>query len=127
MKVNDIEDVVRSFYNLAMKDFLIGYQFRKINNLNEPKIFEEHIKRITSFWELQLTGNLTEKSHLPFKLIEVHLPLNIKSGELGRWELLFNEVLDKSNLSESCIQQWKLKIRELKKRMLAHPTLFKTN
>ncbi|MBC74748.1 MAG: hypothetical protein CME64_01915 [Halobacteriovoraceae bacterium] len=85
-----ILEVVTDFYSKATFDFLIGYQFRKIED------FDSHLPRIASFWELQLNGKITNREHLPFKLIEVHSPLKIKRGELGRWVTLFQETLESS-------------------------------
>ncbi len=114
---NEILEVVTRFYVKATQDFLIGYHFRNIDN------FETHIPRIASFWELQLTGVLTEKKELPFNLIKAHLPLKIKYGELGRWVLLFNEVLEQSNLLHISKTDWIEKIDTFKEKLLKHPTV----
>ena len=90
IKFDTILEVVTDFYSKATIDFLIGYQSRKIDD------FDSHLPRIASFWELQLNGNISNREHLPFKLIEVHFPLKIKKGELGRWTILFKQTLDRS-------------------------------
>ncbi len=100
--------VVHAFYEKAKNDVLIGYHFRIIQD------FETHIPRIASFWELQLLGISTRPITEPFDVLKVHMPLNIKRGELGRWLLLFNKTLDEqthlspefSKLNET----WKLKL-----------------
>jgi truncated hemoglobin YjbI len=89
MNKNDwILSVVQSFYDKARFDLLIGYHFRNIPD------FETHIPRIATFWEMQLLGNPSRKIDKPFDVINVHNPLGIKRGELGRWLVLFRKTLD---------------------------------
>jgi len=83
-----IFQVVDSFYDKAKIDVLIGYHFRVISD------FDTHIPRIATFWELQLLGKPSRKIDEPFDMFNVHLPLLIKPGELGRWLLLFRKTLD---------------------------------
>jgi hypothetical protein len=86
-KIQFISVVVRSFYNEAKNDILIGYHFRNIPD------FEDHIPRIIAFWEIQLLGKSSSKISPPFDVINVHVPLGIKKGELGRWIVLFKKSL----------------------------------
>ena len=89
MTKNDwILEVVDSFYAKAKIDVLIGYHFRVI------KDFDTHIPRIATFWELQLLGKPSRVVEEPFDMMNVHLPLLIKPGELGRWLILFRKTLD---------------------------------
>jgi hypothetical protein len=89
MNSNDwIFNVVTSFYSKATSDILIGYHFRNIVD------FEDHIPRIVTFWEMQLLGKSSQKTDTPFDIINAHIPLKIKRGELGRWLLLFRQTLD---------------------------------
>lgn len=80
--------VVDSFYQKAKTDILIGYHFRVISD------FDTHIPRIASFWEMQLLGKSSREISRPFDLMKIHMPLNIKKGELGRWLLLFKKTLE---------------------------------
>ena len=89
MKNQDwILKVVQSFYEKAKTDILIGYHFRNIQD------FEEHIPRIASFWDLQLLGKTERQISHPFDVMNLHLKLGIKRGELGRWLVLFRKTLD---------------------------------
>lgn len=92
--------IVKEFYHVATTDFLIGYQFRKIqtkeglNPLLPPiEAFESHLPRIEKFWRMILLGERLEDSP-PFDLIGVHRNLRIRKGELDRWVLLFNQTLE---------------------------------
>lgn len=111
-----IEEVVYDFYEVATKDFLIGYHFRKIA-LQEKKpdhpllppmeAFKDHLPRISIFWKNQLLGEKVPENSPPFNLINVHHELKIRKGELGRWLVLFKEVLKnkatEKNLSQEII------------------------
>lgn len=79
--------VVDNFYSKARYDVLIGYHFRNIPD------FDEHIPRIASFWDLQLTGKTERKITHPFDVLNLHINMGIHRGELGRWLLLFRQSL----------------------------------
>jgi truncated hemoglobin YjbI len=80
--------VVDSFYQKAKSDILIGYHFRVVSD------FDTHMPRIATFWEMQLLGTTSRELSHPFDVMKVHVPLNIKRGELGRWLLLFKKTLE---------------------------------
>ena len=86
-----IFEVVKSFYDKAKTDVLIGYHFRIIPD------FEEHIPRIAAFWEIQLLGGTKRTLSEPFDVMKAHIPLGIKRGELGRWMVLFKKTLDEKS------------------------------
>jgi len=91
-----IEELVDSFYEKAISDFLIGYHFKKIQTGDAlyPTLsdFAHHLPRIKVFWKTQLLKDF--KNTLSFNLKESHIPLKIRKGELDRFMLLFNESLD---------------------------------
>jgi truncated hemoglobin YjbI len=96
-----IISIVKSFYEKATQDVLIGYHFRKIqlksgidhHPLRPPiEAFAHHLPRINEFWMVQLGEK--KKSEIQFDLIDVHRALFIRPGELGRWIALFNQTLD---------------------------------
>ncbi|TNE99313.1 MAG: hypothetical protein EP326_08385 [Deltaproteobacteria bacterium] len=126
-----IEEIVTEFYKKATSDFMIGYHFRKIatekgeNPLAPPiEAFADHIPRITTFWEIQLTGK-TEQVYSPFDLITLHKQLSIRKGEVGRWVLLFKETLnDYKKSNEELVMKWETKISEFEKRFLESSILF---
>ena len=93
-----IKKVVESFYSKAVKDVIIGYHFRKIQERESKDVlnpdisfFENHIPRIVTFWKFQLLGEKTDQT---YNLISSHAPLKIRRGELDRWLMLFNQTLD---------------------------------
>ena len=98
-----ISKIVYEFYKKATTDFLIGYQFRKIQDfegsdpLSPPiEAFSSHLPRIEQFWCVQLLGHSLEGVE-PFDLINIHLPLKVNKGEIHRWILLFKETLNENS------------------------------
>lgn len=124
-----IYSVVDTFYEKAMKDVMIGYHFYKFG---QPEVLEPHLQKITSFWEMQLTGTTSVPITTPFHLLFTHLQLKIKRGELGRWIKLFHETLDL--LEEQTAAEypqvkeltalWKERIAFFEQRFTDHPQMF---
>jgi truncated hemoglobin YjbI len=116
-----IYKVVESFYEKATKDVLIGYHFDKFSN---PLELQDHLERITSFWEMQLTGSTSIPLTGPFHLLFTHLKLKIKRGELGRWIILFHQTLDLHDLDQELVVYWKHRISLFEERFKSHPQMF---
>lgn len=133
-----ISIVIEKFYNKAINDVLIGYHFSKFQN---PNVLAHHLERITTFWEMQLTGATTKPLEgESFRLLFTHLQLNLKRGELGRWIVLFHQTLDEMVLlfetevndqnTEELSQikmistEWKKRIALFEERFLSHPMMF---
>lgn len=119
-----IYKVVETFYEKATKDVLIGYHFEKFN---APEALIPHLIRITSFWELQLTGSTSIPLSGPFHLLFTHLELGLKRGELGRWIVLFHQTLDSLNVDPELAQVWKERIGLFEERFKMHPQMFELN
>ena len=145
---------MEDFYAKAVKDPMIGHQFRKIQSFEpqDPKdvltppleAFSHHLPRIASFWELQLLGSSSRKIESPFNLIQTHKKLNILPGELGRWMVLFKETLKEKReerlieLDESSptrlmgqiqdeidlLEKWEERAEDFRDRFLNSPHLF---
>ncbi len=130
--------VVENFYKKAINDVLIGYHFAKFQR---PEVLQHHLERITTFWEMQLTGQTSKPLEGDsFRLLFTHLQLNLKRGELGRWIVLFHQTLDEmvhlfeqeiSNPESQELKQiimisteWKKRIALFEERFLSHPMMF---
>lgn len=119
--MNDlITKIVEDFYRLATVDVMIGYHFRKIREkdgvhpLKPPlEAFSKHLPRIANFWEVQLLGEKIKGKS--FDLISLHRELGILPGELGRWLLLFRQVLENYDQKDELIILWKEKLNHFEK------------
>jgi truncated hemoglobin YjbI len=110
-----ILEIITAFYEKATVDILIGYHFRKILN------FDKHLPRIASFWQLQLTGKIDQRTELPFQLLQVHIPLKIKRGEVDRWVTLFEQTLlhfkNQKKIEEVQLTMWMEKVHHFKEKL----------
>ena len=127
--------VVESFYKKALNDILLGYHFARFQ---DPDVLSMHLERITTFWEMQLTGGVTKPLEgRGFQLLFTHLQLGIKRGELGRWIVLFHQTLDELveqfklqapieevKEMELISKVWKEKIAFFEERFKSHPQMF---
>lgn len=129
--------VVETFYQKAINDILLGYHFARFS---EPDVLAEHLERITTFWEMQLTGKVTQPLvGRQFQLLFTHLQLGIKRGELGRWVVLFHQTLDEMTEQfrtqatpeqvqeiELIATEWKKRIAFFEERFKSHPQMFRS-
>lgn len=111
-----INRVTRSFYKKAINDVFIGYHFRKITGEKGPistiEDFSEHLEKINAFWQAQLLGIKLPKGVA--HLLQAHVYLKIRIGELGRWVVLFKQTLDElRDLDPHFINSWENKIDTL--------------
>jgi hypothetical protein len=125
VSANIIDQVISDFYELAKKDILIGYHFRHI------KDFDSHIPKIQRFWYLilqELTPSQRKdviKKGIPKNVIHSHEYLKIKKGEVGRWVLLFNQILKKHEKSApELILKWRDEIKKFEKIFLNAKALY---
>ncbi|RLA64839.1 MAG: hypothetical protein DRQ88_10380 [Epsilonproteobacteria bacterium] len=117
--MDKIKEIVESFYSKAVKDVIIGYHFRKIQegksvDVLSPDIsfFKDHIPRIVTFWKFQLLGEKTKET---FNLVNSHIPLSIRPGELDRWLTLFHQTLDEFE-NDELIALWRERLSFFEKR-----------
>ena len=89
---NDIVKVLRSFYQKAMPDGLIGHFFTEVVQLD----IEEHVPVIADFWEAVLFDRTTYRKNV----MEVHRNIDqisaIKKEHLDHWVQLFVQTVDEN-------------------------------
>lgn len=126
--MNDADFVLQTiekFYAKATTDFLIGYHFRHITDFNT------HIPRIAAFWDIQLFGSTQRHLDSPFDVINKHIPLMIKPGEVGRWIVLFTETLKEQERSSPekmvLIERWYPKLEFFRAKFLSIEKLYPKN
>lgn len=89
----DINHLVNSFYTKIRKDELLGSIFN--SHIAEEK-WEEHLQKLTDFWETNLFGIRKFKGNPTQKHIKVDKNLNytIEQNHFGRWLQLWFETVD---------------------------------
>ena len=111
-----ILEIITSFYDKANYDILIGYHFRVIED------FSSHLPRISYFWQLQLTGEIDDRSHLPFEIIPLHKALKMNKGEVFRWVKLFDQTLEDfvidNKITKEQKVEWLLKVEIFKNKLI---------
>ncbi len=90
---NDIDHLMRVFYERALADEVIGYIFTNVANLD----LHHHLPIIGDFWETLLfrTGDYASRGRNP---LEVHRQIHLKSAlepkHFSRWLELFVQCVD---------------------------------
>ena len=86
----DIEVLIRAFYEKAVKHEMIGRFFTEIIPLN----LDEHLPKMFDFWEMVLFDGNNYKGNP----MQIHLDLNAKSplqeAHFKAWIHLFNATVD---------------------------------
>jgi hemoglobin len=86
----DCERLVRAFYAQALEDPLIGFIFTDVAKLD----LEEHVPRITSFWETILLGNRTYGGGAFGPHAALHARIGLREGHFERWLQLWSGTVD---------------------------------
>lgn len=84
--INDIKQMVDSFYGRVQKDDLIGPIFNEKLNGRWP----EHLEKMYKFWETVLLDNHSYYGS-PFA---PHARLPVEKLHFDRWVMLFNQNMD---------------------------------
>jgi hemoglobin len=86
----DIENLLRQFYEKVKRDEVIGYIFNDVAKID----WDHHIPLIVDFWETILLGHPVYSKNA----MEVHYQLNrkepLKQEHFNRWLGLFTETVD---------------------------------
>jgi len=90
----DIEDIVARFYEVMLKDPIIGFIFTDVAKIH----LESHLPIIVDFWEdsLFLQGPLAERKYNNNTLqkhLEINAKMPLKSGHFTRWLYLFEQAV----------------------------------
>lgn len=85
----DIEQLVSTFYQKAIKDELIGHFFSEVIPLN----LEIHLPIICDFWESTLLGNLVYQSNPMIKHLALAEKSVMNSAHFERWLLLWKQTV----------------------------------
>jgi hemoglobin len=80
---DDIERMVRSFYEQVLKDELLAPHFEGLD-------FERHFPRMIDFWAFILL----EKTGFTGNVFDKHRHLNIGQEDFDRWLSIFRQTVD---------------------------------
>ena len=86
----DCERLVRAFYGRALVDPIIGFLFTDVARLD----LEQHVPRITSFWETILLGARSYGGGAFRPHAELHFKVPLTRGHFDRWLYLWTITLD---------------------------------
>ena len=87
---SDCEELVRAFYGRALADPIIGFLFTDVAKLD----LEEHVPRITNFWETILLGARSYGGGAFRPHIELNLKVPLTRGHFDRWLHLWTMTVD---------------------------------
>ncbi len=87
---DDIELVVREFYEKLLVDEVVGFLFTEVVQLN----LEEHFPKLIDFWEDQLLGT-NKYAGNPMRVhMNLHQKEPLTKAHFDRWLFFFNETID---------------------------------
>ena len=86
----DCERLVRAFYERALVDPVIGWLFTDVAKLD----LEEHVPRITDFWQTVLLGGLAYRGGVFGPHARLHEKAGLRPGHFTRWLALWTETVD---------------------------------
>lgn len=86
----DCERLVRAFYARALRDPVIGFLFTDVAHLD----LEQHVPRITNFWETILLGARTYEGGAFRPHLELNAQVTLRRGHFDRWLHLWGATVD---------------------------------
>jgi hemoglobin len=86
----DVERLVRAFYGKALTDPVIGFIFADVAKLD----LEEHVPRITAFWETIVLGAKTYAGGAFGPHAQLHAKVELREGHFERWLQLWFGTVD---------------------------------
>ena len=97
---DDCERLVRTFYERAFEDPIIGFLFTDVARLD----LEAHVPRITSFWETILLGRRTYGGGAFRPHAELHAKVPLRRAHFDRWVALWSQTVDEQFAGERAEQ-----------------------
>jgi hemoglobin len=100
----DIEELLKSFYEKAFKDELIGFYFTEVVKLN----LETHLPIIADFWETILLHSSKYNGDPMNVHKHIHALSPFKPEHFDRWVLLFQQTVSgifEGNIAELAKQR----------------------
>ena len=92
----DIEHLVASFYDRALRDETIGYVFTEVARLN----LATHLPVICDFWESILLGNMIYRGNPMLKHLELAEKTELTPAHFGAWLRLWEDTVKENFTGE---------------------------
>jgi len=93
----DIEDIVTRFYQVMLKDSIIGFIFTDVAKIN----LEHHLPIIIDFWDDSLFKHNNYSGNTLQKHMDIHQEMPLRPGHFTRWLFLFNKAVDERHQGEN--------------------------
>lgn len=87
----DIERLVRAFYDRAMVDDRIGYIFTEVAKID----LDEHLPTMFDFWETMLLGGNRYRGGAMHKHVDLHRQSPLLEEHFVRWLELWDATIDR--------------------------------
>ena len=85
----DIEDIVTRFYEVVLKDPIVGFIFTDVAKIH----LEEHLPVIVDFWSDVVFKHKLYRRNTLQKHLDLHQKMPLKPGHFSRWLYLFDKAV----------------------------------
>jgi len=86
----DIEDIVTRFYQVMLKDPIVGFIFTDVAKIH----LEEHLPIIVDFWSDVLFKQKLYRGNTLQKHLDIHQKMPLRPGHFTRWLYLFTHAVN---------------------------------
>lgn len=86
----DLDRLMRSFYNKLLVDDVVGYLFTEVIDLD----LEDHFPRLVNFWEVQLLNAGRYEGNPMGVHMDLHAKESLTKAHFERWLEHFNSSVD---------------------------------
>ncbi|MBL4671288.1 MAG: group III truncated hemoglobin [Arenicella sp.] len=94
---SDIEDIVTRFYDVMLKDPIVGFIFTNVANID----LQHHLPIIVDFWDDSLFKQNNYSGNTLQKHLDIHQKMPLQPGHFTRWLYLFSKAVDQSHAGEN--------------------------
>ncbi len=94
---SDIDDIVARFYEVMLKDPIVGYIFTDVAKID----LGHHLPLIVDFWADSLFKQQSYHGNTLQKHLDIHKKIPLRPGHFTRWLFLFNRAVDEKHQGEN--------------------------
>lgn len=93
----DIEDIVTRFYEVVLKDPIVGFIFTDVVTIH----LDQHLPIIVDFWSDVVFKRKSYQGNTLQKHLDVHQKMPLRPGHFSRWLYLFNKAVSAHHQGEN--------------------------